>query len=130
MKTPAKLLLVSMVVAGSLVAGRLAIAHHSTVGQIATEITEITGTIKEFQFTNPHSWIQVDVTNDDGQVEEWSVEWLIPNMLMRRGYNPSTFPKGARVTMRLNQHVSGKPIGEFVGARLADGTVIGDWEDE
>ena len=75
------------------------LAHHSTVGQIEDEITEIAGTVKEFQFRNPHSWIQVMVEDGDGGTVEWSVEWLIPNILMRQGYNPSTFRPGDEVVI-------------------------------
>lgn len=104
-------------------------AHHSTVGQIEEGITEISGTVKEFKFMNPHSWIQVMVTDASGEEVEWSVEWLIPNILMRQGYNPSTFRPGDEVVMHLRQHVSGAPMGEFEGAKKADGTIIGRWKE-
>jgi hypothetical protein len=104
-------------------------AHHSTVGQIEENVTEISGTVKEFKFMNPHSWIQVIVTDADGEAVEWSVEWLIPNVLMRQGYNPSTFRTGDEVVMQLRQHVSGAPMGEFEGAKKVDGTIIGRWSE-
>ena len=111
-----------------LLAGPVVYAHHSTVGQINEQATEIEGVVKEFQFKNPHSWIQVMVANTDGSETEWSVEWLIPNILMRQGYNPSTFKPGDKVKIHLRQHVSGAPMGEFDGALKPDGTVIGKWE--
>lgn len=107
----------------------VSVAHHSTVGQIKEEITEIAGIVKEFQFRNPHSWIQVTVKDENEEEVEWSVEWLIPNILMRQGYNPSTFRPGDEVVIHLRQHVSGAPMGEFEGARKSDGTVIGRWSD-
>jgi hypothetical protein len=107
----------------------LAHGHHSTIGQIEEESMEITGVVKEFQFKNPHSWIQVLVTDDAGATTEWSVEWGIPNMLMRQGYNPSTFKPGDEVRMRLRQHVSGAAMGEFDGALKADGKTIGTWSE-
>lgn len=105
-----------------------AFAHHSSAGFNTAEIREISGVIKEFQFTNPHTWIQVIVTDADGRQEEWSVEWGSPNSLARRGVRPSTFPPGAEVTLRINPMVNGSPAGGFVGAKLADGTIVGDWE--
>ena len=105
------------------------VAHHSTVGQINEEPIEISGTVKEFQFKNPHSWIQVMVADENGTETEWSVEWLIPNILMRQGYNPATFRPGESVRIQLRQHVSGSPMGEFNGALKADGTIVGNWED-
>ena len=99
-------------------------AHHSTVGQIEEFSIEISGVVKEFQFKNPHSWIQVMVTDDNGEEVEWSVEWLIPNILMRQGYNPSTFKPGDEVRVRMRQHVSGSPMGEFDGAIKTDGSNV------
>jgi hypothetical protein len=107
----------------------LTLAHHSTVGQFHEEPVEIIGVVKEFQFKNPHSWIQVMVTDASGVATEWSVEWLIPNMLMRQGYNPSTFRAGDEVRVQLRQHISGSPMGEFEGAMKADGKVIGRWRE-
>ncbi len=107
---------------------QLAAAHHSTVGQIEETSIEISGVVKEFQFKNPHSWIQVMVKDDSGEEVEWSVEWLIPNILMRQGYNPATFRPGDEVRVRLRQHVSGSPMGEFDGAMKADGSIVGRWD--
>lgn len=107
---------------------QLAAAHHSTVGQIEEASIEISGVVKEFQFKNPHSWIQVMVKDDSGEEVEWSVEWLIPNILMRQGYNPATFRPGDEVRVRLRQHVSGSPMGEFDGAIKADGSIVGRWD--
>ena len=114
-------------VSALLLVASVAAAHHSTIGQINEESIEISGVVKEFQFKNPHSWIQVMVTDASGVATEWSVEWAIPNMLMRQGYNPSTFKPGDEVRVRLRQHVSGAPMGEFDGALKADGRVIGKW---
>ena len=107
----------------------VALAHHSTIGQIKEESMEITGVVKEFQFKNPHSWIQVLVTDDQNETTEWSVEWAIPNVLMRQGYNPSTFKPGDKVRMKLRQHVSGAPMGEFDGALKEDGKTVGRWSE-
>lgn len=106
----------------------LSYAHHSTVGQISEEAIEIEGVVKAFQFKNPHSWIQVMVANEDGMETEWSVEWLIPNILMRQGYTPATFKPGDKVKVHLRPHISGSPMGEFDGAMKADGTIVGRWE--
>ena len=108
--------------------GTTVAAHHSTVGQIEEFSIEIEGVVKEFQFKNPHSWIQVMVANEDGTETEWSVEWLIPNILMRQGYNPSTFRPGDEVRVKLRQHVSGSPMGEFDGALKGDGSIVGRWD--
>ena len=107
-----------------------AAAHHSTVGRRSEEVTRIEGIVKEFQYQNPHSWIQVNVTDAQGNTVEWSAEWGIPNQLYRQGYGPSTFTPGDAVIMLLRQDLSGRPLGGFVGAKLGDGTTIGNWEEE
>ena len=78
-------------------------AHHSGAG-FSKDVKEISGTVKEFQFTNPHSWIQVNVADATGKMVEWSVEWGSPNQLGRDGYRPSTFPPGAKVAIKLHPY--------------------------
>jgi hypothetical protein len=129
MKSVYGLTLVTLIAMGLLLSSQPVIAHHSGAGFNADEVKEITGTIKEFQFTNPHTWIQITVTTDQGETEEWSVEWGSPNSLARRGVRPSTFPAGAEVTIRVNPMLNGSPAGGFVAAKFADGTTVGNWED-
>ena len=105
----------------------LAEAHHSGAGFNSDKVIELSGTIKEFQFTNPHTWIQIIVEDNKGKTE-WSVEWGSPNSLGRQGIRPSTFPPGAKVTIRLRPMLNGAPAGGFVGAKFEDGKTVGRWE--
>jgi hypothetical protein len=102
-------------------------AHHSGAG-FGKDMKEITGTIKEFQFMNPHSWIQVNVPDANGKNVEWSVEWGSPNQLGRDGIRPATFTPGTKVTMKVRPMTNGQPIASFVGAKMPDGTVVGKWD--
>jgi len=104
-----------------------AMAHHSGVEFDTTKVIELTGTIKEFQFKNPHTWIQVLVPGPKGESVEWSLEWGSPNALGREGYRPTSFPVGAKVTVRINPMKSGSAGGAFIGAKLEDGKTIGTW---
>ena len=113
--------------AGLLVAVQPATAHHSGA-EFSDKTTEITGTIREFQFKNPHTWIQVVVDNPNGKKEEWSIEWGAPNSLARQGYRPTTFPAGAKVTMRIHPMKDGSPAAGFVAAKFPDGKTVGKWE--
>jgi hypothetical protein len=110
-----------------LVSVQPAAAHHSGAGFDSTRVVEIKGTIKEFQFKNPHTWIQI-LVDDAGKTTEWSLEWGSPNQLGRMGYRPSTFPPGAKVTIRLNPMRNGAAAGGFIAAKFEDGTVIGQWD--
>jgi hypothetical protein len=103
-------------------------AHHSDAMFERAKVLELQGTIKEFQFTNPHAWVQVVVKNAKGEAEEWSLEWGSPNQLGRQGIRPSTFPVGAGVTVRTNPMKDGSHAGAFIGAKLVDGKTVGSWE--
>ncbi|GIT15252.1 MAG: hypothetical protein CM1200mP36_10080 [Gammaproteobacteria bacterium] len=63
-------------------------AHHSGNMFDRERTVELTGTVKEFQWTNPHIWIQVLVPTAGGGVEEWSIEGGVPNRLFRAGWRP------------------------------------------
>ena len=118
-----------LVAVGFLFAVQPTIAHHSFAGFSNDEVKEFMGTIKEFQFRNPHVWIQILTTNSEGKEEEWSLEWGSPNQLGRRGIRPATFPPGAEVTVRTRPMINGSPAGAFVGAKFSNGTIVGLWED-
>ena len=128
MRLAYKLALAGFAIAGLITFGQPALAHHSGAGFNSEKVIEITGTVKEFQFKNPHSWIQIMVTEANGKQTEWSLEWGAPNSLGRQGYRPSTFPPGAKVTARLNPMINGSPAGGFIAAKFADGKTVGRWE--
>lgn len=103
------------------------LAHHSGAG-FGKDTKEITGTVKQFQFMNPHSWIQVNVVDATGKTVEWSVEWGSPNQLGREGIRPATFSPGAKVTMKVHPMANGSPMGSFIAAKMDDGSVVGKWD--
>src|SRR5215467_10017693 len=129
MKSVYKMVFVMFAVAALLVSVRPAAAHHSGAGFDSAHVVELKGTIKEFQFKNPHTWIQVLVPDANGKVTEWSLEWGSPNSLGRQGYRPSTFPPGAKVTFKMHPMKDGSPAGEFMAAKFADGKIIGQWDE-
>jgi len=130
MKTPVTVLFGAVVVAAVLVLAAPVFAHHSGAGFDSSKTIELTGTVKEFQFTNPHTWLQVFVEDGKGGKVEWSIEWGSPNSLGRQGVRPSTFAPGSKVVVRLNPMLNGSPAGGFVGAKLADGKTLGRWEEK
>ena len=105
------------------------LAHHSGAG-FSKDVAEISGTVKEFQFTNPHSWIQVNVADASGKIVEWSIEWGSPNQLGREGYRTSTFAPGTKVTMKVRPMANGAPVAGFIAAKMPDGKTIGKWDGE
>ncbi|MGA2714251.1 MAG: DUF6152 family protein [Bryobacteraceae bacterium] len=127
MKSFKKVVFAAMAIAVASLGIQPALAHHSGAG-FGKDTKEISGTVKEFQFMNPHSWIQVYVTDASGKMVEWSVEWGSPNQLGREGIRPSTFAPGSKVTMKVHPMANGSPIASFIGAKMADGSTIGKWD--
>ena len=125
-----KLVFLGLAFAALFISVQPAAAHHSGAGFNSDKVIEVNGTIKEFQFKNPHTWIQVMVADASGKVTEWSLEWGSPNSLGRQGYRPSSFPAGAKVTVRLNPMRNGSPAGGFIAAKFEDGKTIGRWDDK
>jgi hypothetical protein len=114
---PLALVVFAIVIAGAVDAG----AHHSFAPfNLETEKT-INGTIKQFDWTNPHTWIWVDVTNEKGVVETWGIEGMSPNYLGRRGWTKNSLKPGDKVSIVIRPMRDGSPGGMFVRAMLADG---------
>lgn len=99
---------------------REAAAHHSFAPFNMEAEKTISGTIKKFDWTNPHTWIWLDVT-DNGKVETWGIEGMSPNYLGRRGWSKTSLKPGDKVTVVVRPMRDGSPGGMFVRATLADG---------
>ena len=91
-------------------------AHHSAVMFDDEKLVELSGVVREFQYTNPHSWLLVDVTNDDGSVTTWGFEAEGPSTLMRAGIRLSDLPPGTEITIRGNPMRDGRPAAAWVDA--------------
>lgn len=100
-------------------------AHHSFAMFDRDTQMELTGTVKEFQWTNPHTWTQLEVVADDGSVTEWNIEGGSPNGLTRQGWKRNSLKPGDVVTLTINPLHNGRPGGSFVRAVRADGSVLG-----
>jgi hypothetical protein len=110
-----------------LVAGLPTLAHHSSAMFDKAVVREVSATVREFQWTNPHVWIQVMIETEDGAMEEWSIEAGGPNTLFRRGWRPNSFKPGDTIQLKFNPMLDGSEAGGFVGAKLADGKTLGSW---
>jgi hypothetical protein len=101
-----------------------ALAHHSGAGVDRTRTITVTGTVKDFRWTNPHSWIDLEVTDAKGTAL-WSVEMNPPPFLIRAGWKSTSLKPGDKVSVTLNPIRTGEPGGIFVSVTLADGRVLG-----
>jgi hypothetical protein len=107
--------------AAAMLAGHLLLAHHSATMFEETKTVTVEGVVKEFQYTNPHSWLLVDVKDNAGKVTTWGFEAEGPSTLQRAGIRPSEFPVGTRVTMTGRPMKDGRPAAIWVLAVRADG---------
>lgn len=102
-----------------------AIAHHSGAMFDQARTVTLTGTIKEYQFTNPHVWIEVMVPDAKGKPVQWSIEGEGPQLMARIGLKPKALRAGDKVTLKAHPLRDGRPGGSFITLTLADGRVIG-----
>src|SRR5213593_4736958 len=96
-------------------------AHHSAVMFDSTREITVEGVVKEFQYTNPHSWLLVDVTDKNGKVTTWGFEAEGPSTLQRAGIRPSDLMPGTRLTITGRPMKNGTPAAAWVDAMRADG---------
>lgn len=76
-------------------------AHHSFAAEFdISRPVRLSGVVTRMEFSNPHSWIYIEVTTNDGEVQEWAVEGAAPNALLRRGWNRNSLPAGTEISVR------------------------------
>jgi hypothetical protein len=102
-----------------------AAAHHSSAMFDQQKKVQLTGTVREFQWTNPHCYIQLVVKNALGKEEEWSLELGAPMYLYGRGWRPSTLKAGDRLVVTLSPLRNGSRGGLLVDAKTMDGKPLG-----
>ncbi len=113
-----KMLFVGLAVA---LAAVPAVAHHSGAMFDDKKEVTLTGVVKEFQYTNPHSWLLVDVKGADGKVTTWGFEAEGPSTLQRAGIRKSDLAPGMQVTITGNPMRDGRPAAAWTKAiRMTD----------
>ena len=100
-------------------------AHHSCAMFDMTKEVTVSGTVRQFQWTNPHAYIQVIAKDAQGRDVEWSMEMGAPMYLYARGWRPGSLKSGMRVNVTLNPLRNGRPGGVVRDVTGADGKPIG-----
>jgi hypothetical protein len=111
-------LLVGMAWTGSLM------AHHSPAVFDRTREVKLTGTVKDFRWQNPHTWLEIDVPDAKGKVVTWGVEMTSPTYLARAGWRNNSVKPGDTVTVVVNPVRTGEPAGIFISITLPDGRTL------
>jgi hypothetical protein len=103
-----------------------AFAHHSFSMFDAAASKTVEGTVKDFQWTNPHSWILLMVDDAEGQAAQWAIEMGGPQGLARQGWAPKTLKPGMKVKTVIHPLRDGSNGGQFMAITLPDGTQMGN----
>ncbi len=99
-------------------------AHHSAAMYESQKTDMLEGTVRTFQWSNPHCWIQLLVPRD-GATQEWSVEMGSTAELYRSGWRPATVKPGDKLTIVVRVMRDGSPGAHFLSATGPDGAPLG-----
>lgn len=73
-------------------------AHHSFAAEFDSQkLVHLEGTVVQFSWVNPHSWIYMDVKKQDGSLDHWKIEGGAPSLLLRRGWTKNSVTPGAKI---------------------------------
>ncbi len=98
--------------------------HHSVAGISTNETVTKEGIVKQFKWANPHSWLEVEVSNAKGGADIWNLEMMPPSYLVRTGWKSTSVQPGDKVTFTARPFKNGDPGGIFVSLTLPDGRVL------
>jgi len=102
-----------------------AVAHHSTAMFDLTRKVTVEGTVESFEWTNPHTWLWLQVPKSGGESVRYGIEGMSPNFLSRNGWTRAALKPGDKVKVQINPLKDGQPGGFFVAVTLPDGKVLG-----
>jgi hypothetical protein len=102
-----------------------ALAHHSFAMFDSDKQVTLAGTVKEFQWTNPHAWIMLTVADPQGRPALWAIEMGGPGQLAHAGWNAGTLSSGMDVKVSIHPLRDGTNGGQFLGLTFPDGRQLG-----
>jgi hypothetical protein len=101
-----------------------ATAHHSFAMFDATQTLNVAGTVKEFQWGNPHTWVELIVLGADKVEKPLSLELTTLSGLKRNGWRPTSLKPGDKVTVTYHPMRDGTPAGQLIDVVTADGQTL------
>jgi hypothetical protein len=119
-----KLNVLGFAVAGLSMLVAPASAHHSFAIFDQTKVNYLTGTVREFEWVNPHAWVRIVVADPAGKTAEWSFEAGSVAQLADLGWKKDSFRPGDKVEIGFRPMKDGSRGGQFMSAKLASGQKI------
>jgi len=103
-----------------------AISHHSNSAYEVEKVVTLTGVVKEWKWTNPHTWLYMTVDDGKGGKVEWAVEGRAPGVLGRAGWDRTVLKPGEKVTVHMSPAKDGSHVGIIARVTKEDGTILGN----
>lgn len=103
-----------------------ATAHHSNSQYDIFKVEVMTGTVTNWAWSNPHTWLRLSIDDGKGGKTEWALEGRAPGVLTRAGWAPKCLTPGERVTVHYSPSKNGAKVGMIASVTLPDGTVLGN----
>jgi hypothetical protein len=112
--------LTAVLVGGAvLAAGHGALAHHSFAVFDIEHPLELRGTVQQFKFTSPHTFIVLEVQGDDGSTTIWNLEGASPSIMVRNGWSSQSLKTGDQIKLSIDPLRSGAPGGAWIGQKVS-----------
>jgi hypothetical protein len=94
-------------------------AHHGTAASYdQSKWVPIKGTVTQYLWRNPHSALFLDVKDDSGKVIAYTIEMYSPGLMVKAGYNRTSFKVGDTVLIQVHPSLAGEPVGECLGCKI------------
>src|SRR6187549_181812 len=103
--------LIAPLIAAIFILATSAFAHHSNSAYQVEKVVALTGTVKSWKWSNPHTWLTLTVQNEKGELVDWELEGRAPGVLGRIGWDRSVLKAGEKVTVHMSPAKDGSRVG-------------------
>src|SRR5688572_15996726 len=101
-------------------------SHHSNSAYEVEKVVTVSGTVKLWKWSNPHTWLTLAAQNEKGETVEWELEGRAPGVLGRIGWDREILKAGEKVTVHMSPAKDGSRVGIIARVTKADGTILGN----